>query len=100
MGPFSTIERPWKPFNPILGETFEFAKPDKGVKYIAEQVGLPGQAERLGWLSEKKGASPGLAEMKDACSMALGGRSQDGNRAESAGPCVGACTSLCRAIPP
>ena len=39
MGPFGTIERPWKPFNPILGETFEFAKPDKGIKYIAEQVG-------------------------------------------------------------
>eukprot|EP00887_Chlorella_sp_A99_P003091 scaffold9.g3091.t1 len=38
MGPFGTIERPWKPFNPILGETFEFAKPDKGIKYLAEQV--------------------------------------------------------------
>lgn len=38
MGPFGTIERPWKPFNPILGETFEFSKPDKGIKYIAEQV--------------------------------------------------------------
>lgn len=38
MGPFSTIERPWKPFNPILGETFEFQRPETGVKYIAEQV--------------------------------------------------------------
>ncbi|EFN59995.1 hypothetical protein CHLNCDRAFT_133152 [Chlorella variabilis] len=38
MGPFGTIERPWKPFNPILGETFEYGKPDRGMKYIAEQV--------------------------------------------------------------
>lgn len=38
MGPFGTIERPWKPFNPILGETFEYAKPAKGMKFIAEQV--------------------------------------------------------------
>ncbi|KAI7842034.1 hypothetical protein COHA_004235 [Chlorella ohadii] len=38
MGPFGNIERPWKPFNPILGETFEYAKPTKGMKFIAEQV--------------------------------------------------------------
>lgn len=38
MGPFGTIERPWKPFNPILGETFEYGRPERGVKYIAEQV--------------------------------------------------------------
>ena len=38
MGPFGNIERPWKPFNPILGETFEYAKPAKGMKFIAEQV--------------------------------------------------------------
>lgn len=38
MGPFAAVERPWKPFNPILGETFEYQKKDKGIKYIAEQV--------------------------------------------------------------
>lgn len=42
MGPFGTIERPWKPFNPILGETFEYARPAKGMKFIAEQVRLQG----------------------------------------------------------
>lgn len=38
MGPFAAVERAWKPFNPILGETFELHKADKGIKYIAEQV--------------------------------------------------------------
>lgn len=38
MGPFAAVERPWKPFNPILGETFEYEKPEIGVKYLAEQV--------------------------------------------------------------
>jgi len=38
MGPFAAVERAWKPFNPILGETFELHKGDKGIKYIAEQV--------------------------------------------------------------
>ncbi len=27
-----------KNFNPLLGETFELTRPDKGWKYIAEQV--------------------------------------------------------------
>ena len=27
-----------KPFNPLLGETFECVRDDKGFKYIAEQV--------------------------------------------------------------
>ncbi len=27
-----------KPFNPILGETYESVRLDKGFKYIAEQV--------------------------------------------------------------
>lgn len=39
MSPFGSLERPWKPFNPILGETFEYGRPEKGVKFIAEQVG-------------------------------------------------------------
>ena len=38
MGPFAAIERPWKPFNPILGETFEYYTKDNGIKYLAEQV--------------------------------------------------------------
>ena len=28
-----------KPFNPLLGETFECIREDKGFKYVAEQVG-------------------------------------------------------------
>lgn len=38
MGPFGAVERPWKPFNPILGETFEYYDDELGVKFIAEQV--------------------------------------------------------------
>ena len=35
----STIHRAArKPFNPLLGETFEFDRPDKGFKYISEKV--------------------------------------------------------------
>jgi len=36
--PFNAIERAWKPFDPILGETFEL-EVGSGVKYLAEQVG-------------------------------------------------------------
>lgn len=35
--PFGASERAWKPFNPILGETFEL-QIGQGVKYVAEQV--------------------------------------------------------------
>jgi hypothetical protein len=38
MGPFAAVERPWKPFNPILGETFELRRPEAGVRFIAEQA--------------------------------------------------------------
>lgn len=34
----STINRIAKPFNPILGETFEYSRPDKGYRLFAEQV--------------------------------------------------------------
>lgn len=27
-----------KPFNPVLGETYEFDRPDRGFRFIAEQV--------------------------------------------------------------
>ncbi|KAI5302976.1 hypothetical protein KEM56_000160 [Ascosphaera pollenicola] len=34
----STIGRVAKPFNPLLGETFEYVRPDKGYRFIIEQV--------------------------------------------------------------
>ncbi|WFD32048.1 hypothetical protein MSPP1_003090 [Malassezia sp. CBS 17886] len=34
----STIGRIAKPFNPLLGETFEYARPDRGYRYVSEQV--------------------------------------------------------------
>ena len=34
----STIGRIAKPFNPLLGETFEYASPDKAFRYYSEQV--------------------------------------------------------------
>lgn len=37
VSPFGAAERAWKPFNPILGETFELDA-GNGVRYLAEQV--------------------------------------------------------------
>lgn len=34
----STIDRIAKPFNPLLGETFEYCRPDKNYRLITEQV--------------------------------------------------------------
>ena len=34
----STVGRIAKPFNPLLGETFEYARPDKNYRFFAEQV--------------------------------------------------------------
>jgi oxysterol-binding protein 1 len=34
----STVGRTSKPFNPLLGETFEFVCPEKGFRFIAEKV--------------------------------------------------------------
>ena len=34
----STIGRVAKPFNPLLGETYEYVRPDKGYRFCAEQV--------------------------------------------------------------
>ncbi len=34
----STIGRVAKPFNPLLGETFEYVRPDKGYRFLIEQV--------------------------------------------------------------
>ena len=36
MGAYPSAERTYKPFNPILGETFELQKGE--MRYIAEQV--------------------------------------------------------------
>lgn len=33
-----TINRVAKPFNPLLGETFEYARPDKNFRFLVEQV--------------------------------------------------------------
>ena len=30
-----------KPFNPVLGETYECDRPDKGFRFVAEQVQIP-----------------------------------------------------------
>lgn len=34
----ATAQRTQKPFNPLLGETFEFIYPEKGYRAIAEKV--------------------------------------------------------------
>ena len=34
----STIDRIAKPFNPLLGETYEYVRPDKGYRFMIEQV--------------------------------------------------------------
>ncbi|KAJ6263588.1 hypothetical protein Dda_2156 [Drechslerella dactyloides] len=34
----STIDRIAKPFNPLLGETYEYCRPDKGFRFFVEQV--------------------------------------------------------------
>ncbi|CCK72533.1 uncharacterized protein KNAG_0K01700 [Huiozyma naganishii CBS 8797] len=34
----STVDRIAKPFNPLLGETFEYSRPDKNYRFFAEQV--------------------------------------------------------------
>lgn len=31
-----------KPFNPVLGETYECVRPDRGFRFISEQVGTGG----------------------------------------------------------
>lgn len=32
-----------KPFNPVLGETYECVRPDRGFRFISEQVGTGGK---------------------------------------------------------
>ncbi|GAV46638.1 hypothetical protein ZYGR_0A02310 [Zygosaccharomyces rouxii] len=34
----STVKRVAKPFNPLLGETYEYCRPDKGYRFFTEQV--------------------------------------------------------------
>jgi hypothetical protein len=40
VAPFGCCERAWKPFNPLLGETFELEGlgPNKDGRFLAEQV--------------------------------------------------------------
>jgi hypothetical protein len=35
---YGCLDRTWKPFNPILGETFEFTDESKGYWWVSEQV--------------------------------------------------------------
>jgi hypothetical protein len=36
----STDSRPCKPFNPLLGETYEADYPEKGIRFFSEKVSL------------------------------------------------------------
>eukprot|EP00878_Enallax_costatus_P012049 GHUV01012581.1.p1 GENE.GHUV01012581.1~~GHUV01012581.1.p1 ORF type:complete len:392 (+),score=137.95 GHUV01012581.1:531-1706(+) len=38
VSPFGAAERTWKPFNPLLGETFELDNVGNNVRFLAEQV--------------------------------------------------------------
>lgn len=38
VSPFGAAERAWKPFNPLLGETFELDNVGNNVRFMAEQV--------------------------------------------------------------
>jgi hypothetical protein len=38
VSPFGAAERTWKPFNPLLGETFELEGLGSDVAFMAEQV--------------------------------------------------------------
>eukprot|EP00873_Tetraselmis_striata_P014688 jgi/Tetstr1/434952/TSEL_023946.t1 len=56
----STVGRTRKPFNPLLGETFEFVSPEKGLRYISEKVChhptiLTACCQGRGWLFEGDG---------------------------------------------
>lgn len=48
VSPFGAAERAWKPFNPILGETFEL-EIGNGVHYLAEQVSKRAQRGVAVW---------------------------------------------------
>jgi hypothetical protein len=54
LGPFGGNERTWKPFNPILGETFQVECGPEGGRFLAEQVSHhppigAARAEGPGW---------------------------------------------------
>lgn len=51
---YSSVVRTTKPFNPLLGETYELVYPAKGFRFMAEKVvhhpnTLAGHAEGRGW---------------------------------------------------
>jgi hypothetical protein len=37
---WATWRNRYKPFNPVLGETYESHRKERGFRYVAEQVGL------------------------------------------------------------
>lgn len=37
---WATWRNRYKPFNPVLGETYENNRPDRGVRFVSEQVAL------------------------------------------------------------
>lgn len=50
-----------KPFNPVLGETYECVRPDRGFRFISEQVGTGGSSggtPKLGGALARPSLSP------------------------------------------
>ncbi|KAI4964466.1 hypothetical protein ZWY2020_005699 [Hordeum vulgare] len=45
----STDSRPCKPFNPLLGETYEADYPEKGIRFFSEKVTMACHCEGKGW---------------------------------------------------
>lgn len=58
VSPFGAAERTWKPFNPVLGETFEAHKLANAAYFLAEQV--------RGWLACGQVAMVMLHQLKAA----------------------------------
>ena len=73
IGPFGGNERTWKPFNPILGETFELDLPSNGVRFLAEQV-QPNATEAFYYLQSARcvprdliASCGGTADLRAVC---------------------------------
>lgn len=54
-----------KPFNPVLGETYECVRPDRGFRFISEQV-MWGWVGREGWGGAGGAATPPLSSPRSA----------------------------------
>lgn len=59
---YNAFQRTWKPFNPILGETYELMKED-GLRFVAEQV-----SERRPFA--ERGAVGGMGDLGVGCRSA------------------------------